>query len=55
MNDSIDGMTIYNCGFIFQNATHADNFKQYVWVMTGQSSSAVGTGQFYYKIIIIER
>ena len=33
MNYVIDGMTIFNCGFKFQNATHADTVKQYeVWL-----------------------
>ena len=32
MNDAIDGMTNFNCGFKFQNATHVDTVKQYeVW------------------------
>ena len=32
MNDAIDGVTIFNCGFKFQNATYADTVKQYeVW------------------------
>ena len=30
---AIDGMTIFNCGFNFQNATHPDSVKQYeVWL-----------------------
>ena len=29
MNGAIDGMTIFICGFKFQNATHADTVKQY--------------------------
>ena len=28
-NDAIDGMTIFNGEFKFQNATHADTVKQY--------------------------
>ena len=33
MNDAIDGMTIFNCGFKFQNASHVDTVKQYeVWL-----------------------
>ena len=33
MNDAIDGMTIFNYGFEFQNATHVDIVKQYeVWL-----------------------
>ena len=28
MNNAIDGMTTFNCGFKFQNATHADTVKQ---------------------------
>ena len=32
MNDTIDGMTIFNCGSKFKNATRADNVKHYeVW------------------------
>ena len=31
-SDAIDGMTIFNCVFKFQNSTHADTVKQYeVW------------------------
>ena len=33
LNDAIDGMTIFNCGFKFQNITHADTVKENeVWV-----------------------
>ena len=34
MIDAIDGITIFNCGFEFQNTTHVDPVKQYdkVWV-----------------------
>ena len=33
MNDAIDGMKIFNCGFKFQNTSHADTVKQYeVWL-----------------------
>ena len=28
MNDAIDGMTIFNYGFKFQNSTHVDTVKQ---------------------------
>ena len=28
-NDTTDGMTIFNCVFKFQNATHADTVKQF--------------------------
>ena len=28
MNDAIDGITIFNCEFKFQNATHADTVKE---------------------------
>ena len=28
MKDAIDGMTIFKCGFKFQNATHANSVKQ---------------------------
>ena len=28
-NDTVDGMKICNYGFEFQNATHAENVKQY--------------------------
>ena len=32
MNDTIYGMTNFNCEFKFQNATHVDTVKQYeVW------------------------
>ena len=32
MKDAIDGVTISNCGFKFQNAIHTDIVKQYeVW------------------------
>ena len=32
MNDAIDGMTIFNCGYKFHNALHLDSVKQYeVW------------------------
>ena len=33
MNDAIDDMIIFNCGFKCQNATHAETIKQYyeVW------------------------
>ena len=32
MNDTVDGMNIFNCGFEFQNATCVDTVKQYeVW------------------------
>ena len=56
-------MKIFNFGFKIQNATHADTVKQYevLVYMAGQSSSAVGIGQFCYRIItriliiIIER
>ena len=31
-NDAIDGMKIFNCGFKFQNSTHADAVQEYeVW------------------------
>ena len=29
INDAIDGMTIFNGGFKFQNATHVDTVKKY--------------------------
>ena len=29
VNDAIDGMSIFNCEFKFQNATHVDTVKQY--------------------------
>ena len=33
MNNAIDGITTFNCGFKFQNATCADIVKQYeVWL-----------------------
>ena len=47
VNDAIDGMTIFNCGFKFQNATHADTVKQYeVWLnnlvqQQGQANLAI--------------
>ena len=32
VNNAIDGTTIFNCGFKFQNATHVDTVKEYeVW------------------------
>ena len=40
MNNTIDGMTTFNCGFKIQHATHADTVKQYEVCMAGQSSSA---------------
>ena len=46
-------MTIFNYGFKFQNATHADTIKQYEVWPDNLSSSAVGIGQFCYRIIII--
>ena len=36
-------MTIFNCGFKFQNATHVDTVKQHKYGWT--SSSAVGIDQ----------
>ena len=33
MNDVIDGITIFNCRFKFQNAIHVDTIKQYeLWL-----------------------
>ena len=33
MNNAIDGITNFNCGFEFQNVTCADTVKQYeVWL-----------------------
>ena len=29
MDNAIDGIIIFNCGFKFQNVTHLDTFKQY--------------------------
>ena len=34
---------------------HTHGFCQTIWGMAAQSSSAVGMGQFCYRIIIIER
>ena len=32
MKDGIDGVTIFNCGFKFQNAKHVDSVKQHeIW------------------------
>ena len=32
MNNTIDGMIVFNCGFKFQNATLVDTVKDYeVW------------------------
>ena len=55
MKDAIDRVTISNCGFKFQNATHTHRHCQAIWGMARQSSSAVGICQFCYRIIIIER
>ena len=33
MNNAMDGMTIFNCGLKFQNATHGDPVKKYeLWL-----------------------
>ena len=52
MNDAIDDMTNFNCGFKFQNAIqgYVDTVMQ-LWGMARQSSSAVGIGQFCYIAI----
>ena len=54
MNYAIDGMTVCNCGFKYQYATHVDTAKQHEGI-AGQPSSVVVIGQFCFRIIIIER
>ena len=55
MNDAIDGMMLFNCGFKFQSAPHGCGHCKRMWGMAGQSSSAVGIDHFCYGVIIIER
>ena len=46
MNDATDGMTIFNCGFKCQNATHADSVKEYEVWLNNLVQQYIGIGQF---------
>ena len=47
-NDAVDHdhMTIFNCGFKFQNATYVNTIKQYEVWLDNLGQHAVGIGQY---------
>ena len=51
INDMVDGISIFNCGFEFQTSYMQTHVKQHKVAMAERSSSAAQMGQFRYRII----